>query len=118
MFKQGLLALILAGAVYIAPSALAQNSGTNDPRGSAAAPQHEDGPEHGRFDPQKRTQMLTKKLNLSSDQQSKVQDILQSSQSDMEKVHSDSSLAQPDRRAKMMEIHKSTNDQIRAVLNP
>lgn len=70
------------------------------------------------MDPQQRSQMLAEKLNLSSDQQSKVKDILQSSQSDMEKVHADSSLAQADRRAKMMDIHKSTNDQIRGLLNP
>jgi Spy/CpxP family protein refolding chaperone len=116
MFKQGLLAIILAGVAYTAPAAVAQNSAAGDSQPAAAA--NEAGREHGRFDPQKRSQMLTKKLKLSSDQQSKVQDILQSTQSDMEKVRSDSSLSQPDRRSKMMDIHKSTNDQIRALLNP
>jgi Spy/CpxP family protein refolding chaperone len=116
MFKQGLFVFFLAGASYIAPVALAQNSSASDPQAPTAA-QGNDGP--GRhFDPQQHSQMLAKKLNLSSDQESKVKDILQSGQSDMEKVHSDSSLAQADRRAKMMDIHKSTNDQIRALLNP
>lgn len=118
MFKQGLLAIILASVAYAAPAALAQSGAAGDSQGTAAAPQHEDGSGRARFDPQERSQMLAKKLNLSSDQQTKVQDILQSAQSDMEKVHSDSSLAQPDRRAKMMDIHKSANDQIRALLNP
>lgn len=35
----------------------------------------------------------------------------------MEKVHSDSSLAQQDRHSKMMDIHKTSSDQIRALLD-
>ena len=35
----------------------------------------------------------------------------------MEKLRSDSSLSQDDRRSKMMDIHKASNDQIRALLN-
>ena len=118
MFQRSLLALVLAGVVCASPSVFAQNSGATDsPASSAPAPDRE-GPGHRRFDPQQRSQMLAKKLSLSSDQQSKVQDILQSAHSDMEKVHADSALAQADRRAKMMDIHKSANDQIRSLLNP
>lgn len=62
--------------------------------------------------------MLTKEVGLTSEQQPKVLDILKSEQSQMEKLHSDSSMSQEDRRAKMMDIHKSSNDQIRALLNP
>jgi hypothetical protein len=35
----------------------------------------------------------------------------------MESLHQDSSLSQQDRHAKMMEIHKSTDAQIRALLD-
>jgi periplasmic protein CpxP/Spy len=118
MLKQGLLAFALGGLLYAAPAVIAQNNTTNDAQAPAAAAPSESGPRHARFDPQKRSQMLAKKLGLNSDQQSKVQDILQSQQSDMQKVHADSSLAQADRRAKMMDIHKSSSDQIRALLNP
>jgi hypothetical protein len=69
------------------------------------------------MDPQQRSEMLAKHLNLSSDQQAKVLDILKSEQSQMEKVHSDSSLAQQDRHSKMMDIHKTSSDQIRALLD-
>ena len=117
MLKQGLLAFALGGLLYAAPAVIAQNNTTNDAQAPAAAAPSESGPRHARFDPQKRSQMLAKKLSLNSDQQSKVQDILQSQQSDMQKVHADSSLAQADRRAKMMDIHKSSSDQIRALLN-
>jgi protein CpxP len=116
--KQSLVAFVLAGLIYAAPAVVAQNRGASDAQSPAAAAPSEGGLGHARFDPQKRSQMLGKKLNLSADQQSKVQDILQSELSDMQKVHSDASLAQPDRHAKMMEIHKSADDQIRTLLNP
>jgi hypothetical protein len=62
--------------------------------------------------------MLNKQLKLTSDQQPKVLEILKSEQSQMEKLRSDSSLSQDDRRSKMMDIHKSSNDQIRTLLDP
>jgi len=117
MLKHCLLALLLAGLVYtVTPSAVAQDSGSSDQQSApAGAP-----PEHGgrgHFDPARRTQMLTKQLNLTSDQQPKVLDILKSEQSQMESLRSDSSTPQADRHAKMMEIHKASNDQIRALLD-
>ena len=61
--------------------------------------------------------MLTRTLHLSSDQQSKVREILQSEHSQMESLRTASSTPQPDRRAKMMEIRKASNDQVRALLD-
>ena len=118
MFKHCLLTLMVVGLMYaVAPSAIAQDAGSKDQQ---SAP--EGAPEHGRggprFDPARRAEMLSKQLNLSSEQQTKVQDILKSEQSQMEKIHADSSLSQEDRRSKMMDIHKSYNDQIRALLDP
>jgi hypothetical protein len=95
------------------PSAIAQDSGSSDQ--PSAAPEHGRG---GHFDPEKRTEMLTKQLKLTSDQQPKVLSILKSAQSQMQGLRSDSSLSQDDRRSKMMDIHKTSNDQIRALLDP
>jgi len=110
------LLAVLASA--ITTFGFAQDKGGND----AQSPQTGEQPEHrwgrGHFDPAQRTEMLTKQLKLTSDQQSKVLDILKSEQSQMEKLHSDSSLSQEDRRAKMMDIRKASNDQIRALLDP
>jgi hypothetical protein len=118
MFKQCLLALLLAGLVYtVMPSAIAQDSGSSDQQSAPAGAPPEHGHGRGHFDPAKRAEMIGKQLKLSSDQQSKVQDILKSEQSQMEGVHQDSSLSQPDRRAKMMDIHKTSNDQIRGLLD-
>jgi protein CpxP len=119
MFKQCMLALAVAGLLYsVNPSALAQdNNGSSQEAPPAGGP-----PDHGhgrmRMDPAQHAAMLAKHLKLSSDQQSKAEDIFKSQQSQMESLHSDTSLSQQDRHAKMMDIHKATNDQIRALLNP
>jgi protein CpxP len=117
MIKHSLLVLTLAGLVTIAPGAIAQANGNTDQSAPAAAPP-EHGYGHGGMDPQRRTERLTHRLNLTSEQQGKVLEIFKSSKSQMESVHSDSSLSQEDRHSKMMEIHKSIDDQIRSLLDP
>ena len=107
------LLFCLAGAISVV--ALPQdNSNANQQTAPQAAPEHHRG---RHFDPQRRTEMLTKRLNLTSDQQSKVLDILKSEQSQMQSLHSDTSTAPEDRRSKMMDIHKTSSDEIRALLN-
>jgi protein CpxP len=114
MIKQSLLILATAGLISIAPFATAQDNPSNN---QPSAPAQEHGRWHGHEDPAQRTAELTKKLKLTSDQQTKVQDALQSEHSQMESLHQDSSLSQQDRRSKMMEIHKSTDGQIRGLLD-
>ena len=112
MVKHALLALVVAGLLYTVSPAAAQENGSGDQQ---AAPAGEHG--HRHFDPAKRTDMLTKQLKLNSDQQAKVLDILKSEQSQMESLHSDTSTSQDDRRSKMMEIRKTSNEQIRGLLD-
>lgn len=115
MLKNCALVLALAALIYVVPSvATAQDKGGNDQQSAPS----EQAQGHHRFDPEKRTEMLTKHLNLNSDQQTKVLDILKSAQSQMETVRSDSSLSPQQRRSKMMDIRKSTNDQVRGILDP
>ena len=61
--------------------------------------------------------MMTRKLNLSPDQAMKIRDIQNDSRTQMEGVRSDGSVQGPDRRAKMMDIHKAQQEKVRAVLN-
>ena len=116
MIKQSLLVLVAAGAISIAaPFAAAQDA---PPADQQSQPSQEHGGWHrGPQDPAERTKELTKHLNLTSDQQTKVQDILQAQRSQMESLRQDTSLSQQDRRAKMMDIHKNTDSQIRALLD-
>ena len=117
MLKNCLLALMLAGLTYaVTPSAIAQDNGANDQQPAQNAAPMEHG--RGHWDPQQRTDMLTKRLNLTSDQQAKVLDILKTEQSQAQSLHSDTSLSQEDRHSKMMELHKTSNEQIRALLDP
>jgi protein CpxP len=115
MLKNCVLALVLAGLVYsVTPSTAQDNSAPaqqNTPPG--APPEHG----HGHFDPARRADMLTKQLQLNSDQQAKVFDILKSSQSQMETLGSDTSMQREEKRSKMMEIRKTSDEQIRGVLD-
>lgn len=118
MLKHCLLAVTLAGLVCtVTPAAIAQDAGNKDQQAAPSAAPPEHGYGHGHMDPAKRAAMLAKRLNLSSDQQSKVQDLLKSEQSQMESLRADSSVSEEDRHSKMTEIHKSTNDQIRGLLD-
>ncbi len=120
MLKHGLLVLAAAGLLCVAgPFAGAQDKSPGQPPSAQpnGASGEYGGRRHGPPDPAKRTQMLTQKLNLTPEQQTKVQSLFQSERTQMESVHQDSSLSQADRRGKMMEIHKSTDDQVRALLD-
>ena len=116
--KLSIAFLLAAVSCMITASAVAQHNGSNDQQSAPAGAPSEQWRGHRHFDPAQRTEMLTKQLKLTSDQQPKVLDVLKSEQSQMEKLRSDSSLSQEDRRSKMMDIHKASNDQIRALLNP
>jgi|SRR5579863_466617 len=116
MLKKYLLIFAASGALLVAaPFAGAQDSQSNEP--SAPAAQENGGHHHGPPDPARRTAELTKHLNLTADQQAKVQSALEAQRSQMESVHQDSALSQQERRAKAMEIHKATDAQIRGVLD-
>ena len=116
MIKQSLLVLVAAGAISIAaPFAAAQDAPPADQQSQPS--QEHGGWRHGPQDPAQRTKELAKHLNLTADQQTKVQDALQSQHSHMESLRQDTSLSQADRRAKMMDIRKNTDSQIRAVLD-
>ena len=118
MLKNCFLMLVLSCLLAVATSpAVAQDNSGNQPQGSQAGEPSEHGYGHRRFDPTERTEMLTKQLKLTSDQQAKVLDIFKSQQSQMEKLRSDSSLSQDDRRSKMMDMRKSSDSQIRALLD-
>ena len=60
--------------------------------------------------------MLTKKLNLTPDQVTQVKAINDDSMTQARAVREDTSLSQADRRSKMMDIRKASQDKIRGVL--
>ena len=118
MLKNWVLALTLTGLAYATPAVVAQDAPSSDQQAAPTGAPPEHSGRGGRFDPDRRAEMLTRRLNLSADQKTKVTDILKSEHEQMQKMRADATASQPDRRAKMMDTHKASNDQIRALLNP
>ena len=114
--KELLLPIVLSGLLFTAASmAVAQEDGTSDGQGAPSTQQSEQGGYRG-MGPTQRAERLAKQLNLTSDQQAKVQGILQQQGTSMQNLGQDSSLSPQDRRTKMMDIRNATNAQIRALL--
>ncbi len=65
---------------------------------------------------ERQMEMMTKKLNLTSDQQTQIKAINQDSMKQMMALRDDTSMSQDDKRSKMMDIRKSSNDKIRGIL--
>ena len=75
--------------------------------------------DHARGGPGQRgdqLEMLTKKLNLTPDQVTQVKAINADSMTQAKAVRDDTSLSQTDRRSKMMDIRKASQDKIRGAL--
>jgi periplasmic protein CpxP/Spy len=119
MFKQCLPIFLAASLVTVAAAPFAAAQDNPPPANQQSAPPSDGGRWHrnGPPDPAVRAAELGKKLKLSADQQTKVQDVLQSERSQMESLRQDNSTPQQDRRAKMMDIRKSSDTQIRALLD-
>jgi Spy/CpxP family protein refolding chaperone len=66
--------------------------------------------------PQQRLQHMTRDLNLTEAQQQQIKPLLESESDQMRTLQQDSSLAPPDRNAKMAQLRQGTNDQIRPIL--
>lgn len=107
------LALTL-GALFAAGAALAV------PIAQDQAPaQGQQAPEHGRrrMDPDKQLAGMTKRLNLTADQQNQIRPILTDRQQQMQALWSNQSISREDRMAKMKTIREDSRAKIEAVLN-
>jgi hypothetical protein len=118
MMKRQLCSLLLTGMLATG-IAFAQDQA---PPPDQNAPQTEGGGmggHHGRgmMDPDQRLAHMTKRYNLSADQQSQIKPILQNEQQQMQAMHSDSSMSRDDKRSKMMSMHEADNQKIEAILN-
>ncbi len=107
--QSAVLAVCLAGGAHV----LAQEAG-----GAPAPPPQGGGGHRGMMDPAQQLEGMTKRYNLSADQQTQLKPILASNQQQMQALRGDSSLSRDDRMAKMMSIRADTKTKIEAVLNP
>ncbi len=60
---------------------------------------------------------MTKRYNLSSDQQTQIKPILANQQQQMQALRQDSSLSREDKMAKIKSIREDSSSKIQAVLN-
>ncbi|HZQ22722.1 MAG TPA: hypothetical protein VFA89_07965 [Terriglobales bacterium] len=67
--------------------------------------------------PEQRLEHMSQALNLTDDQKAKIKPMLDEESSKLQSLRSDSSMSQQDRRAKFMQIHQETLDQMKTVLN-
>ena len=67
-------------------------------------------------DPKEQLSRLTKKLNLTADQQNQILPILTARQQQMQSIWSDNSLSREDRQSKMRAVREDSDSKIRAVL--
>jgi periplasmic protein CpxP/Spy len=113
IFSLALSTLFGLGVAMAAPQATAPAQSQDQ----STAPQNGHWAGRHEADPNKEVQRLTKKLNLTADQQNQILPILQNRQQQMESVRNDSSLSAQDRRAKFQSIREDADTKIRAVLN-
>lgn len=67
--------------------------------------------------PDQRLARMTKKYNLTADQQSQIKPILEDEQKQMQAMHSDTSMAPKDRQEKWKSMRDTDSQKIEAVLN-
>lgn len=82
----------------------------------SAAGQSTQAPHRHRADPNHQLKMLTKRLNLTSDQQNQILPILTDRQQQIQALRNDSSVAPKDRWAKTRSIREDSEAKIKNVL--
>ena len=86
----------------------------------APAPQAQAAPSQAegarQFNPNHQVRMLTKKLNLTADQQQQLLPILTERNQQMQNVRSDISLSGKDRHEKMLAVREESRNKIKALL--
>jgi Spy/CpxP family protein refolding chaperone len=84
---------------------------------AASAPQAQT-PGQRQFDPNRQVRQMTKKLNLTADQQQQLLPILTERNQQMQAIRNDNSLSRQDRHAKMLAVREDNQNKIKALLTP
>ena len=116
--KKSILTLALSTAFGLGVAMAApQSTAPAQSQDESTAPQKGHWAGRHEADPNKQLQHMTKKLNLTADQQNQILPILTDRQQQMQSIRNDSSLSQQDRRAKFRALREDSDSKIRAVLN-
>jgi protein CpxP len=105
---------VLAAGLVCGAHVFAQEPGF-PPETSAPPPKQGLADDHR--DPAQQLAGMTKRYNLSTDQQNQVKTILMDQQQRMQLLRLDSSLSPDEKKAKMQSIRSDSNSKIEAILN-
>jgi protein CpxP len=107
---------ILVSQVVLAAGLLfgqaSQSPQTSKPQGQGATAHRQ------AESPEQHLQMLSEKLNLTDEQKTTLNPILEDQAQQMKAIHADTSLSEEQKRGKMKAIHETFHDKINAVLTP
>jgi Spy/CpxP family protein refolding chaperone len=109
--------VLAAGLVFCGAQSFAQETGAAPETSAPPAMQGPGGGRRGMMDPDQQLARMSKRYNLSADQQTQLKPILVSQQQQMQALRGDSSMSREDRMAKMMSIRSDSNTKIQAILN-
>ncbi len=109
--------LLATGLTLCSAAAFAQQDSAAATTPNASAPQQGGGYGHQPKSPDEQVARMTKRYNLSSDQQAQIKPIIANQQQQMQALRQDSSLSREDKMAKMKSIHQDSSSKIQAVLN-
>ncbi len=104
--------ILATGLTLGSAAALAQQDSPAPPDAAAQQGGHRQPPT-----PDEQVARMTKRYNLSADQQAQIKPIIADQQQKMMALRGDSSLSRDDKMAKMKSIHEDSNTKIQAVLN-
>jgi periplasmic protein CpxP/Spy len=108
--------LLATGLTLCTAAAFAQDTAAPAPDAST----QQQGPGRmgrGAMNPDEQVARMTKRYNLSADQQTQIKPILANQQQQMMALRGDSSLSREDKMAKMKGIRDDSNTKIQAILN-
>ena len=115
MFRKTLCLAALT-TLFTGSLLVAQQSAPDTTQAPASGASHHH--RHHAPDPNKQTAHLTKALNLTSDQASKVEPILADRDQKMAALQADTTLSPKDMHKQMRAIHMGTEQQLEGVLTP
>jgi periplasmic protein CpxP/Spy len=105
--KRQLFALAIAGLIGVGTMA-AQDQDATPPQ------QHQRRPQQ--MDPGRQVKMLTKRLNLTDDQQKQLLPILTDQKQQFDNLRNDASIQPQDKREKMRSLREDTSTKIKGIL--
>jgi hypothetical protein len=104
------LAIVLSAGIAMAAGLPGQNAESSQTQSTSEQATHR------QPDPARQVRVLTKRLNLTTDQQNQILPILTDRVQQMQAIRADGSLSAQDRRAKVRALRQDTDAKITAVL--